>query len=89
MQHMYGCEIKITCKRTINKACRKNPVLRKVLENKIKEIILNPHHYKPLRNLLAGERRVHILKSFVLVFEINPSEKTVVFLRFVHHDDAY
>ena len=85
----YGCDIKPACRKAINKACRKNAVLRKILEKKIGEILLNPFHYKPLRNQLAGERRVHILKSFIIVFEINCDERKVVLLRFRHHDDAY
>jgi len=86
---MYSLEIKPSCQKEINKACKKNPVLKKALENKIYEILLNPDHYKPLKYDLAGERRVHILKSFVLVFEIDENERKVTFLRFRHHDDAY
>lgn len=86
---MYGLEIKPSCQKEISKACRKNPVLKKALENKMNEILLNPEHYKPLRYDLAGEKRVHILKSFVLVFEISENERKVTFLRFRHHDDAY
>lgn len=86
---MYGLEIKPSCQNEIVKACKKNPVLKKAIENKINEILLNPAHYKPLRYDLAGERRVHILKSFVLVFEIDDNERNVTFLRFRHHDDAY
>ncbi|MFA4957108.1 MAG: type II toxin-antitoxin system RelE/ParE family toxin [Candidatus Methanoperedens sp.] len=86
---MYGLEIKPSCRNEIVKACKKNPVLKKAIENKINEILLNPAHYKPLRYDLAGERRVHILKSFVLVFEIDDNERNVTFLRFRHHDDAY
>lgn len=89
MINMYGLEIKATCQREIIKSCKKNPVLRKALENKINEILLNPAHYKPLRYDLVGERRVHILKSFVLTFEVVESERKVIFLRFRHHDDAY
>ncbi len=86
---MYGMEIKASCQKEIIKSCKKNPVLRKALENKINEILLNPAHYKPLRYDLVGERRVHILKSFVLTFEVVESERKVIFLRFRHHDDAY
>ncbi len=64
-------------------------MLRKVLKNKVKEIILNPTHYKPLRNELAGERRVHLLKSFVLIFEASENTKTVTLVYFGHHDEAY
>jgi len=77
------------CRKEINRACKKNPVLRKILDNKIREIILNPGHYKPLRYELKGERRVHILKSFVLKFEIDESREIVTFLAFTHHDKAY
>ena len=77
------------CKKEINKLCKRNPVLRKILENKINEIIQNPSHYKPLKYELAGERRVHILKSFVLKFEIDNIQKVVKFLVFEHHDNAY
>ncbi len=86
---IYNIEIHPKCKDEIQKLCRKNPVLEKSLKNKIKEIIENPQHYKPLRHDLAGERRVHIMKSFVLKYEINEENKTVVFLFFGHHDEAY
>jgi len=51
--------------------------------------IVNPHHYKPLRYDLKGLRRVHLEKSFVLIFEINEEEKIVRFLDFEHHDEIY
>ena len=85
----YGIEIKPSCKRNIKKLCRKNPVLEKALRNKMEEILLNPQHYKPLKYDLAGERRVHIMKSFVLKYDIDEQNKTVVFLAFSHHHDAY
>jgi len=85
----YIMEVMPSCQRTIDKACRKNPLLREILKKKMKEIILNPAHYKPLRHELKGERRVHILKSFVLKFEIDESQKIVTFLAFGHHDESY
>ena len=56
------------------------------LEMKIKEILSNPEHYKPLKNVLKGKRRVHI-GSFVILFEIEATH--VIFLRFEHHDKVY
>ncbi|MBN1502098.1 type II toxin-antitoxin system RelE/ParE family toxin [Candidatus Woesearchaeota archaeon] len=85
----YEVMIHPKCQDEISKACSKNPVLKKAIENKISEIIQNPQHYKPLRYDLAGERRVHIMKSYVLRFEIDELNKTVIFLAFSHHDDAY
>ena len=86
---MYNKGIKPSCQKRIEKLCKKNPVLREALEKKMNEIVQNPQHYKPLKYDLAGERRVHIMKSFVLKFEIDENTKTVEFLFFGHHDEAY
>jgi len=86
---MYSVEINPSCQKDIDKLCKKNPVLRESLEKKMNEIVQNPQHYKPLKYDLAGERRVHIMKSFVLKFEINEQNKIVSFLFFGHHDEAY
>lgn len=85
----YGIEIKPSCKERINKLCRKNPVLERAIRNKIEQILENPLHFKPLRYDLAGERRVHIMKSFVLKYEVDENTKRVIFLFFGHHDEAY
>jgi YafQ family addiction module toxin component len=61
----------------------------KAARDKVKEIIENPRHYKPLRYDLKGLRRVHLEKSFVLVFEIDEEEKMVRFLDLDHHDEIY
>lgn len=66
-----------------------NAALEEALKRKMNEILENPQHYKPLRHDLAGERRVHVMKSFVLKFEIAEPIKTVKFIFFGHHDDAY
>jgi len=86
---MYNLEIKPSCQKDIEKLCKKNPVLREAVKNKMNEILKNPQHYKPLKYDLAGERRVHIMKSFVLKFEIDENTKTVIFIFFGHHDEAY
>lgn len=85
----YNIEIKPSCKENIKKLCKKNPVLEKAIKNKIEQILDNPQRFKPLRHGLAGERRVHIMKSFVLKYKIDENTKTVTFLLFDHHDEAY
>ncbi|MBI5393517.1 type II toxin-antitoxin system RelE/ParE family toxin [Candidatus Woesearchaeota archaeon] len=85
----YNIDIHPDCKEEINKSCKKNPVLQKAIKNKMEEIIENPQHYKSLRYDAAGERRVHILKSFVLKFQIIEETNTVQFIFFGHHDFAY
>lgn len=89
MEMDYKFVLTVSCKKEIDKASRKNPVLRKSIERKINEIIQNPYHYKTLRHNLVGERRVHILKSFVLKFRIDELDKLVIFIFFGHHDEAY
>ncbi len=86
---VYNIDIHPKCKEEINKSSKKNPVLQKAIKNKMEEILENPAHYKPLRYDSAGERRVHLLKSFVLKFQIIEETKTVQFIFFGHHDDAY
>ena len=85
----YTSIIEKNCKKKINKLCKKNYFLEKVLKKKISEIIQNPHHYKSLRNELFGERRIHILNSFVLKFKIDEENKKIIFIFFGHHDEAY
>jgi YafQ family addiction module toxin component len=86
---MYNYEVKPELQRILNKLFKKNKNLYEIVMNKIEEIMQNPYHYKPLKYDLAGERRVHIMKSFVLKFEIIEETKTVSFFFFGHHDEAY
>jgi YafQ family addiction module toxin component len=85
---MYKKEIKEKLDKCLEKLNRRNPELIKALDKKIEEILLNPYHYKPLRWPMQNQRRVHIGR-YVLVFEINEADETVVFFRFEHHDKAY
>ena len=55
---------------------------------KINEIIIEPHHYKPLKVPMQNTWRVQI-GSFVLTFEINEEENLVAFLDYEHHDKVY
>lgn len=85
----YSIEIHPKCRDEMERLCKKNPLLENALRKKLDEIIENPHHYKPLRYGLSGERRVHIMKSFVLRFEINEARRAVRLIFFGHHDEAY
>ena len=64
----------------------KDAVLFERLTKKLKEIRKNPEHYKPLRNVLAGCRGVH-LDPFVIIFEIQGDLIIVHYVK--HHDKAY
>ena len=86
---MYNYEIIPSLQRTLNKLWRKDKKMYEVVMNKIEEVIQNPQHYKPLKFELAGEKRVHIMKSFVLKYEVDEQNKKVTFIFFGHHDEAY
>lgn len=85
----YQIEIKPSCLDDIKKHCKKNHVLEDILRKKMEKVVENPYHFKPLKHDLAGERRVHIMKSFVLRYEVDEAKKAVIFLFFGHHDEAY
>ena len=85
---MYRPSIEPKLQKELKKLRKKNISLLEAVYNKMNEIVQNPHHYKPLRKPLQNQRRVHIGK-YVLVFQINEAERTVEFLRFKHHDEAY
>ncbi len=58
------------------------------INEKIKEILENPYHFKPLRGDMKGSRRVHF-GHFVMTYEILEKEKTIRFLDYDHHDNIF
>lgn len=68
------------------KFLKKDKTLSDRVEKKVLEILEKPEHYKPLRNILKGKRRVHI-GSYVLLYEIQG--EIVIFHRFQPHDKTY
>ncbi len=86
---MYRYEIIGSLQITLNKLSKKDKKTYEAVMNKIEQILENPQHYKPLKHDFAGERRVHIMKNFVLKFEIDETAKIVTFIFFGHHDEAY
>jgi YafQ family addiction module toxin component len=85
----YNYEISRQLERELDKLRRKNKKQFEIILKKMSEILENPQHYKPLQHDMKGLQRVHIDKSFVLVFEIVENENKVVFLDFEHHDNIY
>jgi len=86
---MFTTEFSKELTRKMAKIQKKNKVMFDAVINKIREIKENPEHYKPLRYDLKGYRRVHVMKSFVLVFKIDYANNKIVFQDFDHHDKIY
>lgn len=68
------------------KLSRKDKNKFEILTKKIQHILENPYQFKPLRDNMKGLRRVHIGKSFVLIYEILENEKIVRLVDYGHHD---
>jgi YafQ family addiction module toxin component len=80
-------------KEVLKKLKKKDADRSKMIYKKIKQIIESDEnsieHYKNLGYGLSEYKRVHIDKSFVLVFKVFKKEKHILFDRFDHHDRIY
>ena len=73
---------------------RKKDIKKTIIINKkIKQVIRcddeSINHYKNLKKPLNELKRVHIDKSFVLVFKVDIKNNFVLFVDFDHHDRIY
>lgn len=67
---------------------KKDPVLYNRFKKTVNSTLENPECEKPLLNVLKGLRRVHI-GHFVLIYEIDTTNKIITFLKFSPHDKEY
>lgn len=86
---MYNLELKPAADQSFFKISKKNRFLLEMINKKILQILDNPYRFKPLHTPMQNLRRVHIAKSFVLIYEIDEIRKTVIVLDFDHHDSVY
>lgn len=85
----YALDISHEADKKFKKLKRKNKKQLEIINKKVQEILEKPYHFKPLRGDLYGARRVHINKSFVLIYEIDEKKKIVRILDYDHHDKIY
>ncbi len=86
---MYDYELRRSVEKIFFKLAKKNPKQLEIIYKKIEEIRQNPHHYKNLRSPLQHLKRIHIDKSFVLVYSIDEQRKTIIIEDYDHHDNIY
>lgn len=86
---MYAVSNKPNIDEIFRKLAKKNPKQLEIIKKKLKQILENPYRFKPLSNIMKGARRVHIDRSFVLVYSIDEKNKTVVLEDYDHHDHIY
>ncbi|MDD3178568.1 addiction module toxin RelE [bacterium] len=75
------------------KLSKKDKKLVLELNKKIKQICMFDseliEHYKNLRNDFSNYKRVHIGRSFVLLFHVDFKFEKIYFYKFDHHDKIY
>ncbi len=80
-------------KEKIRALAKKDKKTAEIINKKIKQITGSDEtsidHYKNLQHGLSDYKRVHIAKSFVLIFKVSKKEKSILFDRFDHHDNIY
>jgi YafQ family addiction module toxin component len=82
----YIIEFSSQFEKSMKKLKKKDKILFEQIQKKLLDLINNPEHYKPLRNVLAGFRRIHF-GSFVLIYKLE--ENIVRIISLEHHDNAY
>lgn len=65
---------------------KKHNTLNIRIRKKVHQIIENPYHFKPLRNVLKNYRRAHI-GSYVILYRIH--ENVLYLEKIAHHDFVY
>lgn len=86
---MYSYELRKGVEKEFFRLAKKDKKQMEAINKKINEIIRNPYHYKNLRAPLSHFHRVHLDKSFVLLFSIDEERKTIIIEGYAHHDDVY
>ncbi len=85
----YNLELRAHVEKIFEKIAKRDKVQEQAIKNKLKQILEDPYRFKPLRAPMQNKRRVHIMGSFVLVYSIRESNKTVIVEDYDHHDNVY
>lgn len=83
---VYQIEFSAQFEKSMKKLKKKDNVLFEQIQKKLIDLVQNPDHYKPLKNIFAGYRRIHF-GSFVLIYKIEGDIVRIISLD--HHDQSY
>ena len=83
---VYQIEFSIQFEKSMKKLKKKDKVLIEQIQKKLINLVQYPDQYKPLKNILAGYRRIHF-GPFVLIYKIE--EDVVRIISLDHHDQSY
>ncbi|SNQ60806.1 type II toxin-antitoxin system RelE/ParE family toxin [Candidatus Methanoperedens nitratireducens] len=86
---MYSLEVRESVDRIFSRLAKKNPKQMRIIDKKIRQVRENPLHFKPLNAPMQHLSRVHIDKSFVLIYSMDEQNKVVIIEDYEHHDKIY
>ena len=86
---VYKLEVSEQLHKAFSKLAKRNKRRLKLINNKVNQILEYPKIGKPLKKPLQNRRRVHINKSYVLIYSIDQKRKVIKLLEFEHHKRAY
>ena len=90
---MFEFNLSDELKFVIKKLLRKDRGEVEIINKKIREIVKSDkdsiQHYKNLKYDLKDYKRVHIDKSFVLVFKVDIANNFILFVDFDYYDKSY
>ena len=90
---MFDFDISDELKILARKLSKKGKIRVTIINKKIKEVTNNDadsiDRYKNCKYDLKGYKRVHIDKSFVLLFKVYKEKNIIYFWRLKHHDEVY
>ena len=88
---MLEFSIEENLQKKLSKLSKKDKVIYSSVMKKFDEILTcdNVSHYKNLKKPLQDFKRVHIKRSFVLIFKYIETEDKIVFFELDHHDNIY
>jgi YafQ family addiction module toxin component len=86
---MYSIEVRKSVEKTFKKIKKKDRIQFKAIRKKLKEIQMKPYAFKPLKFPKQNYWRVHIMKSFVLIYSIVEKKKKIIVEDYGHHDLIY
>ena len=86
---MYRLIMRKTVEKILLKLAKKHKKKIFIIGKKITEILKGPHRFKNLRKPLSHLKRIHVDKSYVLVFSVDENSRTVTIEDYDHHDNIY
>lgn len=90
---MFGYQLSEDLEIELKKLFKKDKDRYEIVMKKIEQIInldeFTVDHYKNLKNNLSDYKRVHVDKSFVLLFKVYKNENFILFYKLDHHDNIY